>query len=190
MQGCRDLRLLPALRLHPAGRENCRVTPAASPVADTTCLEHQRVLKQTSNSSSRSAGCQRDPTSWAFRFSVANALHDEERQRGPIPFLSRKNRSRIEISGPCGEFVSMGERPLAARAAQHQPAGPGCRKRYERLKCDMPRARTGVGIDREETIRRGDRRRGVGHRNSSLRCFQDRRRNSEIRGRQRRRGRV
>jgi len=87
MQGCRDLRLRPALRLHPAGRENCRVTPAASPVADASCLEHQRVLKQTSNGSSRKG--RRPARSQVMGISVfcCDALHDEERQRGPIPFF-------------------------------------------------------------------------------------------------------
>src|SRR5947207_1847354 len=66
MPGCRNLRLRPALRLHLAGRENSRLTPADSRVADTPCFERRRALVKLRALRVAGASCQRDPTRLAF----------------------------------------------------------------------------------------------------------------------------
>jgi len=93
MPGFRDLRLCPALRLYLAGRENSRLTPADSHVADTSGFEHRRALK-LGTLRAGSVGCQRDPTRLAFACECPTSW--KTTARGNSLFWRDKNRRRLE----------------------------------------------------------------------------------------------
>ena len=94
MPGCRDLRLRPALRLHLAGRENSRLTPANSRFADTSCFERRRALSQTASSSCRR--CQPPARSHAIGIHLRMPCVIKNDSVGQFPFFAGGNRSRRE----------------------------------------------------------------------------------------------